>query len=392
MKYFVFLLIVSFSLIGAQDFPDGEVAAKVNGEIITQKELVKDLEKRYGPDAADGLQMNVIRSVLEEKITFKLIEQFLRGKNIRCLKSDYMEDVDRFEKPFFAYYQKWATRNQITFLKNTLAVIKKDRALYKKYNKFVKAVTSHRVLRITGKEITDIWKDLLEKRKLKNIIRKIIFEKYHIDYGIFKRKIMLMTKFRKYVEKNTSQKEIRAFAKKENFALSGGNVQISHILLRIIDEDTKELMSEKKQKLVLKRANLIRKLIKPDLSNFSKIAEKYSEDKVSKYKSGKLLGFVPRWTAFRVFGGFVYHLGRYPHWTSFAENVVNEAYRLPIKKLSKPVKSKVGYHIIFVRKRNKGKPLTPKVLLKLAKERYILFKMEKMMREWYEKAKIERKI
>ena len=62
---------------------------------------------------------------------------------------------------------------------------------------------------------------------------------------------------------------------------------------------------------------------------------------------------------------------------------------MPKNKLSQPVKSKVGYHLIVVNKRKKGKKLSDQTLIIKARTRLAFVKMENLLRKWLKESKID---
>lgn len=359
-------------------FPDslkGD-AAVVNGESISQKELLKVLECCYGKEEAEDLNVKVMSAVLEEMIIFKVIEQRLAKLSISYTAAEYTSTLEIYEEPFFIYYKAWGYQNPMSF------------------QEAVKEIMKHAPPSSDTKwqsDFEEAWKKIFFDKELKKHLRKEVYQKYHLDYNVFREKVKLLTKFQKHVLNNITKSEIEEFATKEKFALEGGMVHVDHILLLTIDRITEKTFSDKENAETLRRMQQISQEMKPDLSNFAEIARKYSQDEITKYKQGKI-GWVPRWSPSTLYGGFLVHLGWIPHWTTFVSEIVDQAYQIPEKKLSQPIKTNLGYHLLVVSERKPGKPLSQEELTKKAKERLSIQKMDAMLRLWLQESKIERKL
>ncbi len=387
----LFLCLVGLSTSQAQQFPNGKIAAEVNGSNITQSEVLELLQRCYGEEVAECLRLGVIRATLEEMIIFKLIEQHTQKLSIKCHKEDYIEDAERYEKPFIAYYQNWGLKNPRSFLKVIQELVSKSQQMQKKHGQLLQAMQQRVLQAKEHRLLLKIFQEISEHNFLKVKLRKKIFAKYHVDYQFFKNRIVLLTRLRKYVLQHISQSEVSDFISKEKFALSDGLLKISHLYLSTLDEIERRPLPESRQKAVRQRIENIRSQIKPDLSNFSEIVANYSDDHGTRYENGNL-GWVPRWTMSLLFGGFLLHMGWVPHRTAAVPEIVAAAYLMPPKQLSQPIKTDWGYHLVVVAKRKNGRKLDKSELRKRARNMLALLKMEKLLRKWLKEGNIKRHI
>ena len=386
--YIFFIILCLFiNNINSQNFADGEIVAKVNNEVITQSELVKLLERSYGEEAK-WLRNRIARFHLEEMVIFKVIEQKIKNITMRCRKEDYLEDVGKYEKPFFTYYLTKGLKTPFSFIKKLSKLLEYDKELKSKYQNKLLKIRYHYRPSQHNTFLLDVWKEMLDKKKIKYYLRKKIFKKFRIDYKTFKRRIKLITKFRKIVLSKISSSQIKKFAQKEKFALSDGLIKMNHILLITLDRETQKPLSEKRQEKIRKKLIRIKNMVKKDFSNFSMLAQKYSDDNSTKYKKGSL-GWVPRWTTATIFSGFLRHIGWMPHITNSMKAIVDYAYHYPKNKLSDPIKSQLGYHIIVVTERKNNKKLDKKKLYTRARDMLTMLKMEELLTSWIKKSEIE---
>lgn len=365
--------------------------AIVNGEIISQRDLMETLEKCYTEDEIDGMHTGLMRLYLQEIIIFKVMEQNLKNETIKCVAKDYMEDVERYEKPFLAYYLRWGMENSYHFVENLKVLVAESQEIKKKFGPGLEKIQPHTLKSEDQKFLMDLWQALVDDKDMKSSVRKLIYEKYHMDYQVFKQRIRIITKFRKYIEQTITPQEIQNFASKESFALADGLMKISHLFLPTRQRDNNEPFSAEQEAKVKQQILTIANEIKSDLSNFAEVVQKYSQDTSTKYMGGDL-GWVPRWTASTVFSAFLKHIGWVPHPCESFPEVIDAAYSLPEKTLSQPVKSTWGYHLLVVTSRQAGPTIDQTDLLKRSQDMLTLLKMEKQLREWIKQSKIEHKL
>lgn len=358
----------------AQDFPNGEVAAIVNGETIAQKEVYKVLKSCYGKEQAEALGMPVVRAVLEEMIVLKVIEQKLQGVNIDCNAADYAQSMEFFEEPFWVYYKAWAVQNPHSFKKSVDKIMQDEKTEDTRWKTDMEAA----------------WNMINGDEKLRKKLREEIYAKYYLDPGNFRDKIKIVTKFQKHIAGAVPDKEVEEFAQKEKFGLEGGRVKISHILLLTVDRLNYREFSKEDAEKIKDRSRKIAKKIKDDLSNFAQIAAEYSDDDVTRYQKGEI-GWIPRWPPSIIYKSFLCHIGWISPWTSIQE-VIDAAYHLPEQKLGKPIKSQLGYHLVIVTERKPGDPLADPDLKERAKKRMTVLKMEELLDKWMKESTIERKL
>jgi parvulin-like peptidyl-prolyl isomerase len=396
MKHHLLLLLL-FTLtlapvVVTQEFPNGEIAALVNGETISQKSLLEIVEACYGEGAADSLNSKVIQAMLEEMILFKVMEQNLKEAAITCTAQDYIDSVPHYEQPFLAYFKEWGFKNPVSFVKTLKNIAPNSPEFLKKHGDLLDRLASKYNLEQNDYQGLDAaWNDATNDAKLKKILRKEVFQKYHLNFKVFQEKVKIATKFFKYATTMVSAKEVENFTVTEKFALEGGIVKLHHILNLTIDRVNNRDFTPAAAKKSLERLEDTRKLLKPDASNLVQIARQCSEDEATKFQGGEI-GWVPRWSAFTLYGAFLLHIGWIPHWTAFTPELLEEGYRLPEKKVSSPLKTKLGYHLVVVTHRRNGQALSPEELRKKAREQLTFLQMETLLREWLQKSKIERKL
>lgn len=388
-------LLILFALmpcLSAQNASEKDAAALVNGEIISQKVLWEVLEASYGKDAAESLNYKVIQAILEEMVIFKVMEQNLKDSKIVCTNKEYLDSLPYYEQPFFLYFKEWGFKNPVSFSKTLQAIAKKSPEFYKQKEQVLEELTNQYPFQASHyQSLENIWQVIVADAKLKKTLRSVVFEKYYVNVKLFQEKIKIATKFHKYASSLISDQEVEQFAEREKLALEGGAVRLSHLLFFTIDRQTNAKFSPEQEAKALAKAQTAKALIKPDLSNFAEIAKQSSEDDLTKLQGGDL-GWVPRWTAYTVYGGFLVHLGWVPHWTAFVEEIVEQGYRLGDKKLSDPVKTKLGYHLIMVTQRKNSTTLSKDELLKKARAQMAFLKMEALLRTWLEKSQIKRSL
>ncbi len=385
MKYFsVVLCFFSLLFCHAQE----DVLLAINGENITQKELTEVLEKSYDKDEIEALQPGLVRFHLQEMIIFRIMEQNLQNISVTCLPKDYMEDVERYEKPFFAYYLRWGLESTFLFVQKLQEIVQSSPALKNKYYNWLKDCQERMLKPEDQKTLVEIWQEITNAKEAKSAVRKVVFEKYRVDFQLFRNKIRTITKFRKHIAQQFHAKTIQNFAEKEEFSLSDGLIRVSHIFLSTKNKDTKKNMTPQEEETVKQRISEISKQISKDMSNFSQMALQHSQDQSTKYQGGDL-GWIPRWTASTIFSGFLKHIGWTPHPSETYQEVVDQAYHLPENTLSSPVKSSWGYHLVLVTSRKSGAKLSKEELIKRAEDMLTLLEMERLVREWIKKSKIE---
>ena len=67
-------------------------------------------------------------------------------------------------------------------------------------------------------------------------------------------------------------------------------------------------------------------------------------------------------------------------------------YSLPLQKVSQPIKSKYGYHLVVVKQRQEGKNITQKELIERARNMMTMLKMDELLKKWLNTAKVDIKI
>ncbi|HNZ67681.1 MAG TPA: peptidylprolyl isomerase, partial [Planctomycetota bacterium] len=304
--------------------------------------------------------------------------------NVRCTAKDYQDDMERYEAPFFAYYLEYGLAHLERFKKELRPVVLKIPQLKQEYGTWIEMIQT-RIIHPDDRAIfLDIWKKALGNRKMKNELRKLVFQKYNVHPRIFRDRIKIITKFRKLVEQQVKSEDVKNFLEKEKFALSDGLVHIQHIFLNQHtgkNGNTPEQVKNKIQQIANK--------ILPDFSNFGEIAAEYSDDIDSKYKKGSL-GIVPRWTLAQLYSSFLTHIGWVPHPTSSTlQELIEASYHQSVNTLSQPIQSSYGFHLVYIKERTQAKDLSYNELQERARNMITMLKMDELLKKWIEDAKIE---
>ncbi|PTX55242.1 peptidyl-prolyl cis-trans isomerase C/foldase protein PrsA [Melghirimyces profundicolus] len=129
-----------------------------------------------------------------------------------------------------------------------------------------------------------------------------------------------------YFENKVSEKSLKqAYEKSDDFY----NIKLQHVLIST-QKDPESNEPKHSEKEAKQLAEEVKKKLEGG-EKFSKLAKKYSEDPGSKDKNGKVEGTPDQWAP--AFG--------------------KAAKELPLKKISDPVKTEFGYHVIKVNERKK---------------------------------------
>ncbi|WP_372366491.1 peptidylprolyl isomerase [Candidatus Uabimicrobium sp. HlEnr_7] len=379
-KKYVLALIIFMSTICADDIP--KVVASIDSVQISRYQLAsllndryKVLNKRFKPNedleckVIDNLQKRVIFAALEELITLELTKYKLKKLNVSCTAKEFVKEAKRAEKPFFNMYAKWGLSSPISFLDSLTKILASDKNLNEKYGQKVKAMSLKFRLSVEDrKEILKIW-TAIEKSPLHNKARMHVFKHHSITMKNFKTRVKVNALLRKYILQNKNTKEIQSIINSDSFSLSGGIIRLSHILFFTIDPITKKELNAANQKKLYQKMIKLKKKIKSG-SNFGDMAAKYSDDETTKFKKGDL-GYVPRWGL-------------------FAKEIIEEGYKSKQGDIKGPIKTEFGYHLINITEIKKGKNFSTAQLREKATERYVAMKKEKILKKWYEDAKIKR--
>ncbi|WP_372366490.1 peptidylprolyl isomerase [Candidatus Uabimicrobium sp. HlEnr_7] len=379
-KKYVLALIIFMSTICADDIP--KIVASIDSVQISRYQLAsllndryKVLNKRFRQNkdleckVINNLQKRVVFAALEELITLELTKYKLKKLGIKGTPKEYVKEAKRAEKPFFNMYAKWGLSSPISFLDSLTKLLMIDKNLHGEYGKKVKAMSLKFRLSVEDrKEMLKIW-SAIEKSSLHKEARVYVFKHHSIVMRNFKERVKVNALLRKYILQNKNTKEIQGIIDRDSFSLSGGIIRLSHILFFNMDPITKKELNAASQKKLYQKMIKLKKKIKSG-SNFGDMAAKYSDDQKTQFNNGDL-GYVPRWGL-------------------FAKEIIEEGYKSKQGDVKGPIKTDFGYHLIKITEVKKGKNFSAAQLREKAAERYVAMKKEKILKKWYENAKIKR--
>ncbi len=166
----------------------------------------------------------------------------------------------------------------------------------------------------------------------------------------------------KYLEKNVSVDDKKNYFDANKDAFNGARVKASHVLI-----DTRGMKTEPE----LEEAKKMIEVIKMEIdkgANFDEMAKKYSNCP-SAEKGGDI--------------GFFQRKG------SIVEEFAEVAFGMDAGEISDPVKTQFGYHIIMVTEKEAGQDISYEEVTDMVDFVYMQMKTESILKELYEKAKIE---
>jgi peptidyl-prolyl cis-trans isomerase C len=142
-----------------------------------------------------------------------------------------------------------------------------------------------------------------------------------------------MIRWKKYLDAVSTDKNLKDFVEKNKDVFNKTQVKASHIVLLVPPEATPADKAKIKDKLLA-----IKRDVDAGKISFADAANKYSEDDGNKTSpNGGDLGYFPR--------------------RAYNEQFTAAAFAMPKGKVSEPVESPFGYHLILVTDRREGQPI-----------------------------------
>jgi parvulin-like peptidyl-prolyl isomerase len=166
----------------------------------------------------------------------------------------------------------------------------------------------------------------------------------------------------KYLEKTVSDENKQSYFNANKNAFNGARVKASHVLI-----DTRGMKTEAE----LEEAKKMIEVVKIEIdkgADFAEMAKKYSNCP-SANKGGDI--------------GFFQRKG------SIVEEFAKVAFSMGVGEISAPVKTQFGYHIIKVTEKEEGQDVSYEEVADMVDFVFMQMKTESILKELYEKAKIE---
>ena len=150
-------------------------------------------------------------------------------------------------------------------------------------------------------------------------------------------RIRFMLGVKKWAENQVREEVLRDYFEKHKNFFGGEMVRAKQITILTIDKETMEPFSPEQKRQALQRIQQIQREIRPDGSNFSELAKKYSESPSA--KEGGDMGYFPQ-------------KGKVP------KALAEAAFRLKVGEISPVIETPLGYHILYVTHRIPPKPVS----------------------------------
>jgi len=166
----------------------------------------------------------------------------------------------------------------------------------------------------------------------------------------------------KYLDKEVSDDEKRSYFDANKNAFNGERVRASHVLI-----DTRKMKTDAELEGAKQKIGDIKKEI-DNGADFAEMAKKYS-DCPSSEKGGDI--------------GFFQRKG------TIVEEFAKVAFSMKVGKVSDPIKTQFGYHIIKVTDREEGKDVSYEEVKEMVDFVYMQIKTETLLEGLIEKAEIE---
>lgn len=165
-----------------------------------------------------------------------------------------------------------------------------------------------------------------------------------------------------YVSKNVDDKKVEEYFMNNISNFNGETVTASHILV-----NTKGMKSQEELDAAKAKIDSIKKEL-DEGADFAELAKKYSD-----CPTGKTGG----------------DLGSFPRHGVMVESFANAAFSTEVGKISDPVKTEFGYHLIKVTAHNPSKDVSFSEVKDKVRDELIAIEMNNLIKDLREKAKIE---
>ncbi|GAX59527.1 parvulin-like peptidyl-prolyl isomerase [Candidatus Scalindua japonica] len=166
----------------------------------------------------------------------------------------------------------------------------------------------------------------------------------------------------KYLEKTVNDADKREYFNANKDAFNGSRVKASHVLI-----DTKSMKTDAEKAEAKKMIDIVKMEIDKG-ADFAEMAKKYSN--CPSAENGGDIGFFQRKG-------------------SIVEEFAKVAYAMDVGEISDPVETEFGYHIIKVTEKEEGKDVNYEDVTDMVDFVFMQIKTESLLKELYDKAKIE---
>lgn len=215
---------------------------------------------------------------------------------------------------------------------------------------------------VVDKEIAKMRDNIKNNPATKDKSLEQFLEFQGSNIGELKTAISMSAALESYISKNVDDKRLEEYFMKNINSFNGETATASHILVDTKNMKTQEELDKAKAKI---------DSIKRELdggADFAELAKKYSDCPTG--KSGGDLGAFPRRGA-------------------MVEAFANAAFATEVDKISDPVKTEFGYHLIKVTARTPAKDVSFSELKSKVKEDLVGLEMGNLIKDLKEKAKVE---
>ena len=173
---------------------------------------------------------------------------------------------------------------------------------------------------------------------------------------------------KKWAEGQAREEVLRAYFQKYKNFFGGEMVRAKQITVLTVDKETMEPFLPEQKRQALRRIQKIQGELRPDGSNFSELAQKYSESPSA--QEGGDMGYFPI-------------KGKVPR--ALAE----AAFRLKVGEISPIVETPLGYHILYVTHRIPPKPVSFSKVRDWVKREFVRDQIEAFVEKVKKAAKIQ---
>lgn len=190
-----------------------------------------------------------------------------------------------------------------------------------------------KALEIPEKDVNAEVADTEKKYKAEGQDLNVVLASHGVTQARFREDLKDMLRWKKYIEAVSTDENLKKYVAANKDVFNQTQVKASHIVLLVPAEAPAAEKEKTKQKIIA---------IKHDIDSgkisFADAANKYSEDSANKSSpNGGDIGYFPR--------------------RAYTEEFTSAAFALPKGKVSDPVESPYGFHLILVTDRKEGQPI-----------------------------------
>lgn len=215
---------------------------------------------------------------------------------------------------------------------------------------------------IVDKEINKMRDNIKNNPSTKDKTLEQFLEFQGSNIDELKTAIRMSAAIESYVSKNINDKKLEDYFMKNLSNFNGESVTASHILV-----DTKEMKTQEELDKAKAKIDSIKKEL-DEGADFAELAKKYSDCPTGKTGGG---------------------LGSFPKQGAMVEAFANAAFATEVGKISDPVKTEFGYHLIKVTAHTSPKDISFSEVKDKVREEVTAVEMNTLVKDLREKAKIE---